>query len=183
MYYMLGKGTVIPVKWTAPEAILFRKYTTKSDIWSYGMLMYEIWSLGHKPFESNTVQEVSCSWFCSVSAVHRAGGGVSLRVFWCVFLDIYVSMCPCICVSICPCMSSTFCPRICVSMYLCLCFCVLRQCACRWCNSWMPTTASPLPLAAQGRCTLSWWSAGEGVCCRQWCRLCAPSPSAHSNVC
>ena len=74
MYYMLGKGTVIPVKWTAPEAILFRKYTTKSDIWSYGMLMYEIWSLGHKPFESNTVQEVSCSWVGLVSAEHRAGG-------------------------------------------------------------------------------------------------------------
>jgi len=61
MYYKLGKDTKIPVKWTAPEAILFKKYTTKSDIWSYGMLMYEIWSLGHKPFESNTVQEVSCS--------------------------------------------------------------------------------------------------------------------------
>ena len=61
MYYKLGKDTKIPVKWTAPEAILFKKYTTKSDIWSYGMLMYEIWSLGHKPFEINTVQEVSCS--------------------------------------------------------------------------------------------------------------------------
>ena len=63
-YYMLSKGAKIPIKWTAPEAILYKKYTTKSDIWSYGMLMYEIWSLGHKPFENNTVQEVSCSWVC-----------------------------------------------------------------------------------------------------------------------
>ena len=53
--------STVPIKWTTPEAILYKKYTTKSDIWSYGMLMYEIWSLGHKPFESNTVQEVSCS--------------------------------------------------------------------------------------------------------------------------
>ena len=74
MYYKLGKDTKIPVKWTAPEAILFKKYTTKSDIWSYGMLMYEIWSLGHKPFESNTVQEVSCSCMgCWFSVVVRAG--------------------------------------------------------------------------------------------------------------
>ena len=74
MYYKLGKDTKIPVKWTAPEAILFKKYTTKSDIWSYGMLMYEIWSLGHKPFESNNVQEVSCSCMgCWFSVVVRAG--------------------------------------------------------------------------------------------------------------
>ena len=59
-YYMLGKGTMIPVRWSAPEVIMYKKYTTKSDIWSYGMLMYEIWSLGHKPFENSSVQEVSC---------------------------------------------------------------------------------------------------------------------------
>ena len=34
------------------------KYTTKSDVWSYGMVMYEIWSLGHKPFEEAASEEV-----------------------------------------------------------------------------------------------------------------------------
>ena len=38
--YYKPEGGVIPVKWTAPEAILYRKYTTKSDVWSYGMVMY-----------------------------------------------------------------------------------------------------------------------------------------------
>ena len=59
MYYKLGKGAAIPFRWTAPEALMYKKYTIKSDIWSYGMLMYEIWSLGHKPFEGLSPQEVS----------------------------------------------------------------------------------------------------------------------------
>ena len=62
-YYYKPKGGRIPVKWTAPEAVLYRKYTTKSDVWSYGMVMYEIWSLGHKPFEEFNTEEVRSVMF------------------------------------------------------------------------------------------------------------------------
>ncbi|XP_065899891.1 uncharacterized protein [Dysidea avara] len=49
--YYMSSGGKIPLKWTAPEAIFYKKYTTQSDVWSFGCVMYEIWSLGHKPFE------------------------------------------------------------------------------------------------------------------------------------
>ena len=62
--YYKSKGGQIPVRWTAPEAIMYRKYTTKSDVWSYGMVMYEIWSLGHNPFEEVDFKQVSVCFSC-----------------------------------------------------------------------------------------------------------------------
>ena len=56
--YYMPHGGKVPVKWTAPEALAYKKYSTASDVWSYGCLLYEMWSLGHKPFEGYTNQEV-----------------------------------------------------------------------------------------------------------------------------
>ena len=41
------------------QALHFKKYSTASDVWSFGMLMFEIWSLGHKPLEGYTNDEVN----------------------------------------------------------------------------------------------------------------------------
>lgn len=40
----------IPIKWTAPEALNFGKYTTLCDVWSYGILIWEIFSKGDTPY-------------------------------------------------------------------------------------------------------------------------------------
>jgi serine/threonine protein kinase len=40
------------------QALHYKKYSTASDVWSFGCVMYEIWSLGHKPFEGYSKHEV-----------------------------------------------------------------------------------------------------------------------------
>ena len=56
--YYISSGGKVPVKWTAPEALTFRTYSTASDVWSYGVLLYEIWALGTKPYHDSTNKEV-----------------------------------------------------------------------------------------------------------------------------
>ena len=40
-----------PVKWTAPEALMYSRYTIKSDVWSFGILLYELITFGSTPYE------------------------------------------------------------------------------------------------------------------------------------
>lgn len=39
------------MKWTAPEALGYKKYSSASDIWSFGVVLFEIWSFGAKPYK------------------------------------------------------------------------------------------------------------------------------------
>jgi len=48
----------VPIRWTAPEACFFGKYSTKSDVWSFGIVLYEIITKGKIPYESFSNEEV-----------------------------------------------------------------------------------------------------------------------------
>ncbi|EDL37948.1 Eph receptor A5, isoform CRA_a [Mus musculus] len=52
------RGGKIPIRWTAPEAIAFRKFTSSSDVWSYGIVMWEVVSYGERPYWEMTNQDV-----------------------------------------------------------------------------------------------------------------------------
>ena len=111
-YYTVKAGRRLHIRWTAPEVLFYKKYSTSSDVWSYGMLMYEIWSLGHKPFGDAQPRQVICIK-CSCMQLCNA--------YW---HGSYHSVC-------------------------------------RLLSCWRNTTAGLLPLAVQGQCMPSWWTAGE----------------------
>ena len=47
------------MRWTAPEAIAYRKFTSASDVWSYGVVMWEVMSFGERPYWDMSNQDVS----------------------------------------------------------------------------------------------------------------------------
>ncbi|CAL8333244.1 tyrosine-protein kinase BTK [Gadus morhua] len=49
--YTSSEGSKFPVRWSPPEVLLYRKFSSKSDIWAYGILMWEIHTLGKLPYE------------------------------------------------------------------------------------------------------------------------------------
>lgn len=51
-------GTKFPVKWTAPEAINLNKFSIKSDVWSFGILLYEIVTFAKMPYAGLTNYQV-----------------------------------------------------------------------------------------------------------------------------
>ncbi|XP_062889322.1 ephrin type-A receptor 2 [Mobula hypostoma] len=51
-------GGKIPIRWTAPEAIAFRKFTSASDVWSFGIVMWEVLSYGERPYWEMSNHEV-----------------------------------------------------------------------------------------------------------------------------
>ncbi|PFX22846.1 Muscle, skeletal receptor tyrosine-protein kinase [Stylophora pistillata] len=57
-YYKLSKETALPIRWLAPEALKYGKFSLKSDVYAYGVLLWEIFTFALQPYYGYSNQEV-----------------------------------------------------------------------------------------------------------------------------
>ncbi|XP_075422567.1 vascular endothelial growth factor receptor 2 isoform X1 [Ascaphus truei] len=76
----------LPLKWMAPETIFDRVYTTQSDVWSFGVLLWEIFSLGASPYPGVQIDEEFC---------RRLKEGTRMRAPDYATVEIYQTMLDC----------------------------------------------------------------------------------------
>ncbi|XP_012391670.1 tyrosine-protein kinase Fes/Fps isoform X3 [Orcinus orca] len=57
IYAASGGLRQVPVKWTAPEALNYGRYSSESDVWSFGILLWETFSLGASPYPNLSNQQ------------------------------------------------------------------------------------------------------------------------------
>ncbi|KAL5237174.1 hypothetical protein ACI65C_004584 [Semiaphis heraclei] len=79
-YYKVGGSRLLPVRWMSPESVVYGKFTLESDVWSFGVVLWEIYSLGKQPYYGYSNDEV-------LKLIHDG-----------VLLDIPINCPPVICV-------------------------------------------------------------------------------------
>lgn len=54
----IGGSRLLPVRWMSPESVVYGRFTLESDIWSYGVVLWEIYTYGKQPHYGHTNEEV-----------------------------------------------------------------------------------------------------------------------------
>ena len=73
IFFFFLQGGKIPIRWTAPEAIAYRKFTSASDVWSFGIVMWEVMAFGERPYWDMSNHEVRSRYHSDPRYPHRRG--------------------------------------------------------------------------------------------------------------
>ena len=57
-YYRVEGKRALPIRWMSPESIVYGKFTVSSDVWSFGIVLWEIFTFGKQPFYGISNEEV-----------------------------------------------------------------------------------------------------------------------------
>uniref|UniRef100_A0A8C5BMQ8 receptor protein-tyrosine kinase n=1 Tax=Gadus morhua TaxID=8049 RepID=A0A8C5BMQ8_GADMO len=57
-YYKADENDAIPIRWMPPESIFYNRYTSESDVWAYGVVLWEVFSQGMQPYYGMAHEEV-----------------------------------------------------------------------------------------------------------------------------
>ncbi|XP_058807521.1 muscle, skeletal receptor tyrosine protein kinase-like isoform X1 [Phymastichus coffea] len=57
-YYKIGGSRLLPVRWMSPESVVYGRFTLESDVWSFGVVLWEVYSFGKQPYYGHNNDEV-----------------------------------------------------------------------------------------------------------------------------
>lgn len=49
---------MLPVRWMSPESVMYGRFTLETDVWSFGVVLWEVFSFGKQPYYGHTNEEV-----------------------------------------------------------------------------------------------------------------------------
>ncbi|XP_055744354.1 tyrosine-protein kinase ITK/TSK-like isoform X1 [Salvelinus fontinalis] len=83
--YTSSQGSKFPIKWSSPEVIKYCKFSSKSDIWSFGVCMWEVYTEGRLPYENRSNGEVVEALNAGLRLLkpRQAPEAVHLLMEWC----------------------------------------------------------------------------------------------------